>query len=372
MIRRLRAPLAGALLATPLLLFLYGRLALPSSARGDSTPPPALSRAFAAAVAELSRRAAEFQSQPEVVRSLEGGGIAVNRLALFTAAGHALSGAPPGAGLALTDPSGSVHAWWGEAPSLEGLVFTREGLAVRWSATRLAVVQRRRVGDGGFSGLVYSSQIFPIEAPDFARTLGLSGASAAWRPLAKGGPPLLTDSSGGVLVALRRTGTPDFGLPRDVAFAALSAIALLLAGRLSDPVRLGLALVLAFLAIEARFGVAAPLPTWMAAGLALGWATLPAALPRLAGRERPTRTRLPVVLAGVFLFAVALFVATSLTTPELGAGLRRTLLALPRVAGLAALSLSALSLAAVRRAGPNRGRAWTTAAGGFTTAAIAV
>jgi signal transduction histidine kinase/HAMP domain-containing protein len=370
-IRRLRAPLAGALVATPLLLFLYGRLPLPSSMRADSSAPKALRRTFAAAVGELARRAADFQSQPEVVRSLEGGGIAVNRLALFNAAGHALAGAPPGAGLALTDASGTVHAWWGDALPLEALVFSRDEISVRWSATRLTVVGRRRVGDGGFSGLVYSSQTFPVEAPDFARALGLSGASAAWRPLASGGPPLLTDSSGAVLVALRRTGTPDLTLPHDFAFAALLAIALVLAGRLSDPLRIGLALVVAVLAIETRFGIAAPLPQFTIAGLALGWAALPAAMPRLAGRVRPPRTRLSVVVAGALLFAVALFVATRLPTPELGAGLRQSLVALPRVAGLAALVLSALSLVASRSDRANRGRTWAPAAGAFTTAAIA-
>src|SRR5439155_31705 len=117
-----------------------------------------------------------------VVRSLEGGGIAVNRLALFTAAGHALANAPPGAGLALTDPSGNVHAWWGDAPPLVGLEFSSGGIAVRWSATRLVVVQRKPVGDGGFSGLVYSSRSFPVEAPDFARALGVAGAAAARGP----------------------------------------------------------------------------------------------------------------------------------------------------------------------------------------------
>jgi signal transduction histidine kinase/HAMP domain-containing protein len=362
----------GALVATPFLLFLYGRLPLPSSTRADSAPPEALRRAFANAIGELSRRAADFQSQPEVVRSLEGGGIAVNRLALFNAARQALAVSPPGAGLALTDPSGTVHAWWGDAPPLEGLVFSREGTAVRWSATRLTVVQRRRVGNGAFSGVVYSSQAFPIEAPDFARTLGVSGASAAWQPAASGGAPVLTDSSGAVLVVVRRTGTPDLTIPRDLTFAVLLAIAVVLAGRLSDPLRVGLALVLAFLAIEARYGVEFPLPLSTAVGLLLGWGALPAAMPRLAGRPRPPGTRPPVVFLGALLFGVALFVAMSLPLPELGAGARPSLVALPRVAGLAALVLSALSLTAWRSGQPVRGRAWATAAGAFTTAAIAI
>ncbi|HLN80876.1 MAG TPA: hypothetical protein VK392_06760, partial [Thermoanaerobaculia bacterium] len=176
MIRRLRVPLAGAVLATPFLLFLYGRLPLPIGPRARSAALTSLQRAFHDAVGDLTRRASDFQSQPEVARSLEGGGIAVNRLALFNAAGHSLASSPPGAGLALTDASGIVHAWWGDAPSPENLTFSPEGLAVRWSATRLTVVQRRRVGDGGFSGVVYASQSFPVDAPDFARALGLQGA----------------------------------------------------------------------------------------------------------------------------------------------------------------------------------------------------
>ncbi|HEU5249182.1 MAG TPA: ATP-binding protein [Thermoanaerobaculia bacterium] len=370
MIRRLRAPLAGAFLAVPLLLFLYGRLPIASPARARPTPPEALRRAFSAAVDDLDRRAADFQSQPEVARSLEGGGIAVNRLALFNAAGQALTAAPSGAGLALTDPSGTVHAWWGDPPPLEGLVFSAADVAVRWSATRFSVVGRRRVGDGGFSGVVYSSQTFPVDPPDFARALRVSGASAGWRPVASGGAPLLVDSSGAVLVGARNTGITDSTVARDAAFAALIVIALVIAGRLADPFRVGVALVIAFLALESRFAGAVSLSPLTLAGLALGWAVLPFAMRPFTGWILPWRTRLPLP-GGVVLFGVALLVATQLPTPELGEGTRQSLRALPRVAGLGALVLSALSLAALRgrRAGP-RG-AWATAAGVFTAAGIA-
>ena len=116
-------------------------------------------------------------------------------------AAYALT-APPG--LALTDPSGTVHAWWGDAPPVNGLVFTEGGMAVRWSATRFVVIERKPVGAAGFSGLVYSSRSFPVDAPGFAASLGVEGASTDWRPGASGGVPLLTDSSGAVLVTARR------------------------------------------------------------------------------------------------------------------------------------------------------------------------
>jgi signal transduction histidine kinase len=369
-IRRLRAPLAAALVATPLLLFLGGRLSLPIGQAATAEPPTALRSAFENAVEELARRAADFQSQRDVVRSLEGGGIAVNRLALFTAAGHALATAPPGAGLALTDPSGNIHAWWGDAPPLGGLEFSSGGLAMRWSATRVVVVQRKPVGEGGFSGLVYSSRSFPVDAPDFARALGVSGASAAWRPTAQGGSPLLTDRSGAVLVAARRAAAPiEYPGSHDAAFGLVLVICALLAGRMNDPLRIGVALALAFLAVETRFGGIDSLPPGTVAALSLGWVALPFTLPALAGGPISDRHRL-APLAGYLLLAAGLYAASGLETPELGAPLGESLLSLPRVGGLAALMLSALSLTASRREGESRGRTWITAALAFTAVAI--
>jgi len=164
-IRRLRVPIAATLLAAPLLLFLWGRIPFPRPP-GTAEPPAALRRAFANAVAELGRRAADFQSQRDVARSLEGGGVAVNRLGLFTAAGHALAAAPPGSGLALTDPAGTVHAWWGDAPPISGLEFSPANVAVRWSATRFVVVERKPVGATGFSGLVWCQSSCDIGSGD--------------------------------------------------------------------------------------------------------------------------------------------------------------------------------------------------------------
>lgn len=370
MIRRLRVPLAATLLAAPILLFLAGRISLPRPPPPSGTPPPALKSAFASAVADLSRRAADFQSQRDVARSLEGGGIAVNRLGLFTAAGHALAGAAPGSGLALTDPSGTVHAWWGDAPPVNGLVFTEGGMAVRWSATRFVVIERKPVGAAGFSGLVYSSRSFPVDAPGFAASLGVEGASTDWRPGASGGVPLLTDSSGAVLVTARRgPAAPTGPVSRNVAFGMALAIAALCAGRMNDRVRISLALVIAFLAVEARFGNLFSLPPTILAALALGWAVLPLALPAPPGSPLSVPRR-SAALLGYLLLAVALYAATGLETPELGAGLVSSLLSLPRVGGLAALVLTALSLAASVRDPVTRGRTWTTAAFVFTTGAI--
>jgi signal transduction histidine kinase len=369
-IRRLRVPLAATLVAAPLLFFLAGRISLPRPPAPSAAPPAALRRAFEGAVSELGRRAADFRSQRDVTRSLEGGGIAVNRLGLFTAASHALAGSPPGSGLALTDPSGTVHAWWGDAPPINGLAFSPGGLAVRWSATRFVIVERKPVGAAGFSGLVYSSRSFPVDAPDFAGSLGVGGASADWRPAASGGVPLLTDRSGAVLVTARR-GPPSSNWPvsRNLTFGALLAIATLCAGRMNDRVRIGTALVISFLAVEARFGDLLALTPAVLAALVLGWAVLPLALPAppVSPRRLPRRF---APLAGYLLLAAALFAATGLETPELGAGLASALLSLPRVGGLAALVLTALSLAASSRDAMTRGRTWTTAAFLFTTAAI--
>ena len=74
-----------------------------------ATPPAALESAFRRATAELAARATRVQSRTDVTRSLLGGGIAVNRLALFSAARQTLEGAPSGCWSALADPAGTVQ-----------------------------------------------------------------------------------------------------------------------------------------------------------------------------------------------------------------------------------------------------------------------
>jgi signal transduction histidine kinase/HAMP domain-containing protein len=265
-----------------------------------------------------------------------------------------------------------VHAWWGDPPSLEGLAFTPDGLAVRWSAARLVVVARKPIGEGGFSGLVYASRSLPVEAPDFARALGLSGRSERWQPAAQGGPALLAGAGGSVLVAARRGSfTPSSRSVRDAAFAILLAVAALCAGRVREPLRVSIALAIAFLAAEARFGISLPLDGAAVVALMLGWVALPLAFPPLTGRS-PGEGKPARAAAGYALVGVALFAAGRLETPDLGAGLAESLVAVPRIAGLTALFFSGLCLAAARREAPTRGRAWTTAAILFSATAITV
>ena len=63
---------------------------------------------------------------------------------------------------------------------------------------------------------------------------------------------------------------------------------------------------------------------------------MPLALPAPPGSPLSVPRR-SAALLGYLLLAVALYAATGLETPELGAGLVSSLLSLPRVGGLAAL-----------------------------------
>ncbi|MEO8348126.1 MAG: HAMP domain-containing protein, partial [Acidobacteriota bacterium] len=241
---------------------------------------------------------------------------------------------------------------------------------MRWSAARLVVVWRKPVGEGGFSGLVYASRSFPAESPDFARSLGLSGRSDPWQPAAQGGPALLADSAGRVLVAARRGSVPATApAHREFAFVLLLVVAALAAGRVRDPLRVGAALAIAFLATEARFGASLPLDPAAVVTLAIGWAVLPIAFPPLTGASFGAEKGRGAV-AGYGLLALALFCAGRLETPDLGARLSESLAAVPRVAGLTALFFSGLSLAALKRENPGRRRAWTTAAVLFSAGAL--
>src|SRR6266508_4544261 len=180
-----RAPFAAALLGVLLLVVLDGWVPLRPGAPATASVPPALVEAVGRAAQDLSSRAEALSRKPEVERSLQGGGIAVNRLVLFSAARQTMEGAAPTNWIALADPLGAVHAWWGDAPaSLAGLV-SADGFGARWSATALTLLYRRSIGDGGSAGIVYSARSFPVEAPDFGRALDLSGESLSWEPLAR-------------------------------------------------------------------------------------------------------------------------------------------------------------------------------------------
>src|SRR5437773_8721277 len=130
-----RARLAAVLAALPLLLWLDGWLRLPGSERAKpSEPPPRQIQSSLREVADdLIARARALAADPEVARSLEGGGIAVRRQALFSGARRAMDGAAAGTWIVLADSRGDAHAWWGDAPAQMHEIQPSGTLAVRWS-----------------------------------------------------------------------------------------------------------------------------------------------------------------------------------------------------------------------------------------------
>ena len=358
MTRADRAPLAAAIVGVSLLLVLDGWFPLRPAALPASAVPPALGQAVRRVADDLSNRAAALSRTPEVQRSLAGGGIAVNRLVLFSAVRQTMEGAPAGSWIALADPAGSVQAWWGDAPaSLAGLI-SSDGIGARWSATAVTLVYRQSIGEGRAAAIVYSARSLPAEAPDFGRALQLSGAELAWEPAAGGSAVLLKDASGQTVVAARPAAVPGTERPwKSVAFAGVLAAALFLVGRARDPRRVGAALALAFLAVEARAGssVLVSPRLWL---LAIGVLLLP---PVLAGlRDAAGTMPRPRRLAAGYAFAVlAVLATTCIAAPELGSPPH--LSSLTRLAALSALVVDALALAASGRRGPGSAK-WMTAA----------
>jgi signal transduction histidine kinase len=302
------------------------------------------------------------------MRSLAGGGIAVNRLGLFAAARQALESAPSDNWLVLTDPAGRVQAWWGDAPaSLEGLP-REDRCNVRWSATTATVACRRSVGER--AGRVYAARTLPALAPDFAGSLGLKGEAAFWEPVAPASSPGLAEETDPREVSFRRTldGSEGTLLPW-VALAVALGAALFLIGRGGDPWRVGGGVAILVLAVEAGLipssRVLANLP--VAAG-AIGLLCLPWALSRL--RAIPdAQSNLLQVGAGYGLLLLALGAATSIAPPELGIPVVGSVSELLRLAGIAALVASSLALVASRRF-PAASAAWMTAAILVTSAAL--
>src|SRR5262249_24562400 len=96
-----RAPLVAAFAGIVSLAILDGWLPSPFDQPTPSSNPEEVRAAFSGAEADLAARARTFQSNPDVRRSIAGGGIAVNRIALFAAARQALEQAPPGTWLVL-------------------------------------------------------------------------------------------------------------------------------------------------------------------------------------------------------------------------------------------------------------------------------
>ncbi len=363
-----RAPIAAAGLALAALAVLDGWTPAARAPNSPRMPPPILHAAFARQLADLTSRADAFGRRPEVVRSLAGGGIAVNRLGLFAAARQALESVPNDNWLVLTDPAGRVQAWWGDAPaSLEGLP-REDRCNVRWSATTATIACRRSVG--GLAGAVYAARTLPALAPDFASSLGLKGEAVLWEPVASTPPQGLAEESDPRQVSFRRTldGSERTWLPWAALVVAIGA-ALFLIGRGGDPWRVGAGVAILMLAVEAGLSpssrVLAQLP--VAAG-AIGLFCLPWALSRL--RAVPdAESNLLQVGTGYGLLLIAVGAATSIAPPGLGIPVVGTVSELLRLAGIAALVASSLALVASRRF-PAASAAWLTAAILVTSAAL--
>lgn len=365
--------LAPALLGLFALLSVDGWLAFPWPVPTRQTVPHSLVSAFGRAVEDLSNRVASFGRKAEVARSLKGGGIAVDRLALFAAARGILEGTPQGYWIALTDPGGRVQAWWGDAPSsLQGLA-DADGIGVRWSATTLTLTCRQSIGAGGKSGVVYAARTLPVQAPDFARALGVSGDALRWEPMAPeepGSRALIRDAQGRALVAVRLAegaSPPPSG--RDVTLALALLAAVWLVGWAHNAWLLGGALVLAFLSLESHsLSSGHALNSWRLLLLAFGLLLLPRILGwlRSGGGPLPRGFRLA---AGYGLLGLSFLAARSLEPPDLGSPLGGSLASLIGLAGLTALVTDGLALAAAGSRRPSSAK-WMT--GAILLAAISI
>ncbi|HEY2797747.1 MAG TPA: ATP-binding protein [Thermoanaerobaculia bacterium] len=364
---RFRASLAAILLAAPVLLWLDGWFPSWRGAR-STRPPDAAVSALRDVAEDLQRRAAALAADPEVARSIEGGGIAVRRQALFNAARDAMAGSAPGTWIALADRRGDVHAWWGDAPSQVLETRTSATLAVRWSATRLELLHWRVVGSGALGGLVCAARSLPVEAPDFGRALNLTGEALDWEPVAPGrGEPLLAPigtgpaapgagAGGAVLIAARRTAAPTAQDPRwkAAALVLLLVIMLFLISGRADPVAMGTGLALGLLAalcyVDAGGERSLLWPeVWIPAA---GAALLPFAFERMRRRETGVRSGQWLLGVGYALFALAFFGATRVALPDLGSRLPLVGAAFCELVGLTALVAAALAVGAAASRAP--------------------
>ena len=313
---------ASLILALASLLWLDGWYALPGKAAIRAAPPPEMSRALSSVAEDLGRRAEALATDPEVRRSLEGGGIALQRQRLFSAAGTAMAGAPPGSWIALADPAGNLLAWWGEAPTRMPAVPADGVLSVRWSATRMELDRWRRAGSDAFPGIICAARSVPVEAPAFGQALGLDGPGQSWEAMAPSGPlPLVLTAGNRPLVAVRRGGPPGVG--RRTRLLGLAALLLAVLPMLAaGPGWQGLGLAFAYLATFALTGTAAgrTLADPVAGLLALGPFFLPIGLAALARSPRAgaARIRLPLAYG---LLALAILLARRADVPDLVPGL---------------------------------------------------
>lgn len=356
------AVVAAAVAAALALAYADGWAIWPAGARRE---PPSVAPALRAEAVALAARAEAFAARPDVARSLQGGGVAINRLTLFTAARQALGDAPPGSWIALSDPAGTAHAWWGDAPSSLSGLLDRDGSGVRWSATTLTLLVRRTIPGQPQAGIVYAARTLPVEAPDFGRALGLRGRALDWVPVAPARSaqvpalpvPTLLDADGKALVSLRASGTVPSPRPPGARYALLlaAAAALFLIGRANDPERVGVGLLVIFLALETRTNLDgrafASARVWL---FAAGLAVLPRALAFLRSANVSRASRGLRAAAGFVLFGLALLAAERIQPPGLGSRLVGSPAALLRLAGLTALVLDSLALVATALSPGNR------------------
>ena len=230
-----------------------------------------------------------------------------------------MDGAAAGSWIALADPRGIAHAWWGDAPDQIPETQRPGTLAVRWSTTRFELLHWRVVGSGEFAGVICAARSLPAEAPGFARALGLEGLSLDWEPVA---PPTAARRFSrrprarrfwrGV-PRTRRSGRAACGGASPSAFSW--AIGLWLVFGPSPWIGPGLAIL--FLGALCGAGgsgrsLASPTPWFLAAGVA----ALPSALGPL---RRGSRTDAALrVVGGYALFAAALVAARRVAVPDLG------------------------------------------------------
>jgi len=146
-----RVLVAALLLAAPALAWLDGWFMLPVRPPATGDAPPELRRALADVARDLAARTRAFAENPDVGRSLSGGGIAVERERLFASARQAVGDAPAGTWIALADPRGNALAWFGDAPARLPPIRPSGTLEARWSGlgssalvTDYAEHQRRR------------------------------------------------------------------------------------------------------------------------------------------------------------------------------------------------------------------------------------
>ncbi len=368
-----RPPLWAALAAAvAALAWLDGWIALPPTAGVRGGPPEELRRAVERAAQDLAGRARSLAENPEVGRSLEGGGIAVQRDRLFASARQAVADSAPGTWIALADPRGNPQAWWGDAPSRIPQVRAPGTLEVRWSATRMELLHWSLAGREPFAGVICAGRALPAQAPHFAAALGLSGAAADWEPVAPGGtaPVLLETAGHAALLAGRLAQLPrgPDSMSRALVLALVVAMGLVLVGGGRNSFAIGAGLATAFLGAEAfaaagERALAAPRPWLLAAGLFL----LPAGLARLRSRQPGRRWRR--LAAGYGLFAGAVAAAHGTVLPDLGARVPVWSAQFLGLVALTALTASALAIGAC--AGPREGPgAWTGAAVALTSLVI--